>query len=84
MAAAAYRLSANGTVACQCGTWQRPRMASPSSRSPMSGGFLLALSVIVGALVGGLNGEPSLGLVLGFAAGAAIAGIVWLIDRRRR
>lgn len=59
-------------------------MASPSSRTPMAGGFLLAISLLVGAILGAAQGQPSLGLVLGFAGGVVLAGLVWLIDRRRR
>jgi uncharacterized membrane protein (UPF0136 family) len=54
-----------------------------STRNPMSGGFLLALSLIIGVLVGVWRGEPSVGFVGGLAVGLALLLVVWLIDRRR-
>lgn len=55
-------------------------MATSNMRA---GGAFLALGTIAGTLIGGLLGQPSLGLLLGFAGGAAIAVLVWLADRRR-
>lgn len=52
-------------------------------RNPLGGGIAIAILAIVGALVGGARGQPSAGLLLGVAAGALLAGIVWLIDRRK-
>jgi uncharacterized membrane protein (UPF0136 family) len=51
---------------------------------PQAGGFLLALSIIAGTLIGGLMGQPSLGLLVGTAIGIAIAVAIWLVDRARR
>lgn len=58
-------------------------MAKPSSRAPLAGGFLLSMSLIAGALVGVVVGEPSMGLVGGFIVGLALLVAVWAIDRRR-
>ncbi|WP_404334190.1 hypothetical protein AB2M62_12575 [Sphingomonas sp. MMS12-HWE2-04] len=58
-------------------------MASSSSRNPMAGGFLLAVSLIVGVLVGIARGQPSIGFVAGFGVGVALLVGVWLLDRRR-
>jgi hypothetical protein len=41
-----------------------------------------AVTVIAGALFGTLKGQPSLGTVIGFATGVAIALGMWLLDRR--
>lgn len=48
------------------------------SRSPIAGGAPLALSIIAGAVIGLVIGQPSLGILIGAAAGVAIALAVWL------
>lgn len=48
-----------------------------------AGGSLIALGTIAGTIVGGLYGQPSAGLLGGFAAGAVGAVAVWLVNRRR-
>ena len=52
-------------------------------RFSASGGIFLFLGPIVGALIGISRNEPILGMLLGFGAGAALALIIWLIDRRK-
>ncbi len=59
-------------------------MTNSSSRTPMAGGFLLAIALIVGVFVGMIKGEASFGFVAGLGVGLALLLIVWLIDRRRR
>lgn len=54
-----------------------------ASRTPMAGGFLLAIALIVGVFVGIVKGEPSVGFLAGLAAGLAGLVAVWLLDRRR-
>ncbi|MBX9796909.1 hypothetical protein [Sphingomonas sp.] len=54
----------------------------PPRRTPIAGGFLIALSSLAGAFAGGLNGQPSAGLLLGVAGGVALAVAIWLRDRR--
>ena len=56
--------------------------APPAKRSPMAGGFLLALSIIAGVIIGGLLGQPSIGFLVGLGVGVLLVGLVWLIDRR--
>lgn len=59
-------------------------MANPPPRAtPMSGGIILALALIVGVVVGMARGEASMGFVWGLGVGLAGLLIVWLIDRRR-
>lgn len=58
-------------------------MTKPASRTPMAGGFLLAISLIVGVLVGASQGQASIGFVAGLAIGLALLGLVWLADRMR-
>lgn len=62
-------------------------MTSPPDNRPkrpsMAGGFLLAVSIMAGTIIGGLLGQPSLGLLMGTAIGIAIGAAIWLVDRKR-
>jgi hypothetical protein len=58
-------------------------MATSSSRTPMAGGFLLSMSIVIGAIVGAVKGQASLGFVVGAGIGIALAVLVWLVDRMR-
>ncbi len=58
-------------------------MANPPPRTPMAGGFLLALSLIVGTVLGAGQGQASIGFVAGLGVGLLLLIAVWLIDRRR-
>lgn len=58
-------------------------MASPSSRTPMAGGFLLALSLVVGTVAGAGQGQASIGFVAGLGVGLILLLAIWLIDRVR-
>lgn len=62
------------------------RTPSPAPRgsTPIAGGALLALALIVGTVTGILNGQPSLGFIVGLGAGLVLMLIVALIDRVRR
>jgi hypothetical protein len=57
--------------------------SSPPSRTPLAGGAILALTVLAGVTIGTIQGQPSLGFVIGAGAGIAIALAIWLIDRMR-
>lgn len=54
-----------------------------STKTPRSGGFLLAISLLLGFGIGTSQGQASLGTVIGFAVGMVLLAAVWLIDRRR-
>jgi hypothetical protein len=58
-------------------------MARSSSRTPMAGGFLLAVSLLVGTVLGAGRGQASIGFVAGLGAGLVLLVAVWLIDRTR-
>jgi hypothetical protein len=58
-------------------------MASPTP-SPNAGGFLIAGATILGAILGVVFGQPTIGTLVGAALGVAGALIVWLRDRARR
>jgi hypothetical protein len=58
-------------------------MKRSSSRTPMAGGFLLAVSLLVGTVLGAGRGQASIGFVAGLGVGLALLVAVWLIDRIR-
>jgi uncharacterized membrane protein (UPF0136 family) len=49
----------------------------------MAGGFLLAVSLLVGTVLGAGRGQASIGFVAGLAVGLALVAAIWLIDRAR-
>jgi uncharacterized protein YqgC (DUF456 family) len=71
-------MSRPGTLASRCGTWQGSGMATSS---PPAGGVFVALGAIVGAVIGLIYDQPSLGLVIGLAVGAAMALMIWWRSR---
>jgi hypothetical protein len=56
---------------------------SQRTRSTQAAGFILAVSILAGAVAGSIVGQPSIGFLAGLGAGAAIALLFWLIERRR-
>jgi len=70
-------------VASRRGTWQSEAMTSTPSKTPMAGGFLLALSLIVGVFVGVARGEASFGFLVGLGVGLVLLIAVWIADRLR-
>jgi energy-converting hydrogenase Eha subunit B len=48
-----------------------------------AGGFILATSIIVGAVAGTMLGQSSIGFIVGTGAGVLLALLVWLVDRRK-
>jgi hypothetical protein len=48
-----------------------------------AGGFILAASIIAGAVGGIVVGQSSIGFLVGTAAGVLLALLVWFMDRRR-
>jgi hypothetical protein len=53
------------------------------NRGPAAGGFFIFLGLLLGVPIGLYVGEPSLGMVCGFTAGAVAAVMLWLYDRAR-
>jgi hypothetical protein len=49
----------------------------------MAGGFLLAVSLLAGTILGAGRGQASIGFVAGLGVGLALLLLVWLIDRAR-
>ena len=59
-------------------------MSRPShSKNPAAGGFLIAVGLTVGAVLGVTRSHALEWLLIGALAGVAAAIAVWLIDRRR-
>jgi hypothetical protein len=61
-------------------------MNDPANRHPskaQAGGIFLFIGLIAGAIIGIIYDQPSMGMVGGFAGGAAIALAIWLLDRRK-
>ncbi|TKD51746.1 hypothetical protein [Sphingomonas baiyangensis] len=56
---------------------------APPSRTPMAGGALLAVSMLVGTGIGVALRQPSLGFLAGLGVGIALSVAIWLLDRRR-
>ena len=52
--------------------------------TPLSGGCLLALAILVGAAAGFVWRQPSIGMLAGLGAGLVLLALVWLIDMGRR
>ena len=52
------------------------------TRPPRGGGVLIALSILVGAIIGIATRQPSLGLVGGLTVGLLLAGLMAIVGRR--
>jgi uncharacterized membrane protein YccC len=55
-------------------------MQRPTTRA---GGCFLTLCILAGFPLGLAIGNPLKGVLIGTAVGAALAVVIWLIDRRR-
>lgn len=54
-----------------------------TSSSPAGGGAMIALGVVLGAIVGLVLGQPTLGMLVGFGIGTAIALAMWWASRHQ-
>jgi len=52
-------------------------------KNPTGAGAIIALLIVAGAILGGLMGQPSAGLLIGAGLGALIALLLWLRERDR-
>ena len=52
-------------------------------RYTQAGGFILAVSIIAGTVVGVVVGQPSIGFLAGTGTGLLLALLFWLAERRR-
>ena len=68
-------------VAESATNWQESNMSDrPQSRG---GGIFIVLGIAIGTSIGAAKGQPSAGLLIGVAAGSAVALAIWLSDRKR-
>jgi uncharacterized BrkB/YihY/UPF0761 family membrane protein len=58
-------------------------MTSDKSKHPTGAGAIIALLILAGTIIGGLMGQPSIGLLAGAGLGALIALLLWLRERPR-
>jgi hypothetical protein len=58
-------------------------MDDPNDKSPRAGGALLAGAILLGALIGVLLHEPTIGMLAGLGVGLVLLLAVWLIEKRR-
>lgn len=54
-----------------------------SSKATSAGGCFIAALVPAGAVIGGMLGQPSIGMLIGLSLGAAMAVAIWLRERGR-
>lgn len=54
-----------------------------AGRYTQAGGFVLALSILVGTAAGAMLRQPSIGFLVGAGLGLALAVLIWALDRRR-
>lgn len=57
-------------------------MEKRERKGTRAGGFILAVCILAGAIIGGLFGQPSAGLLAGGSLGVLIALAIWWRDRR--
>jgi len=60
-----------------------PASSSRRNSEARGGGIFMAVGTLGGAILGGLLGQPSAGLLIGLASGVGIGVILWLADRAR-
>lgn len=56
---------------------------SERMRNTQAAGSVLAIAIIAGAVAGVIVGQPSIGFLVGLAAGLLLAILFWLNERRR-
>jgi hypothetical protein len=73
-------LNAAFTMAKSCALCHGATMLKPD---PRAGGCFLTLLILAGFVAGLAYGNPMAGVLAGTGAGALVALLVWLGDRRR-
>jgi hypothetical protein len=48
-----------------------------------AGGVILATAILIGVVAGIIVGQPSIGFLVGLAAGGLLTTLFWLNERRR-
>lgn len=57
-------------------------MTKKQTNRSTGSGAIIALLILAGVIIGGLLGQPSIGMLAGLAAGIAIAIFLWLRERK--
>ena len=78
-----FTKSMRGVLALPQRAWHGALMEQQSGRASRAGGAILAFSILLGVIVGVKLGQPSAGMVIGTAIGAAISIGLYLYDRRQ-
>jgi hypothetical protein len=52
-------------------------------RYTQAGGFVLALSILAGAIAGAAVHQSSIGFLVGLGVGVVLALLIWVLDRRQ-
>jgi hypothetical protein len=52
-----------------------------TGRSTQAGGFILALSILVGVVAGVALHQSSIGFLIGLGVGIVLALLIWVLDR---
>jgi hypothetical protein len=60
-------------------------MTNPLKRRSggIAGGFLIALGMLLGAVIGTVYRQPSIGFLAGLGIGILLSLLIWWLDRRR-
>lgn len=67
----------------RAGTGRGRGSAMANRPGPQAGGFIIAVAIMAGTIIGGLKNQPSIGLLAGLGLGVLIAVAIWLRDRAR-
>jgi len=51
-------------------------------RITQAGGFVLALSILIGAIAGAAMHQSSIGFLVGLGVGVLLALLIWALDRK--
>jgi hypothetical protein len=54
-----------------------------TKKNPTGAGAILALTILGGTILGGLMGQPSIGLLAGTGLGIAVALLLWMKEREK-
>lgn len=60
-----------------------PPQDPKGAKRSMAGGAPLALLIVAGVIIGGLMGQPSIGLLIGTVAGILVALLIWWAGARK-